>query len=190
MAVVARLDVDKRCAGACTPHPIHQLTQRCAGLGRPGVAVCRTTVRSAVGRLEHHPFAIAASDWSADLKTSPEDTTLSGGVHHALGFRQVRIIDNIEVRMPTAEEAELMSLSPGTAVGQYAPHRHRRKGAPSSRSSPAPTLPDHSQRLKSPDLSAMDWSGAFLFATRGALTVGRLGNVLQDTLWQARQALS
>nr|WP_275402541.1 UTRA domain-containing protein [Streptomyces sp. SID13031] len=51
---------------------------------------------------------------------SPEDTTLPGGIYHALGFRQVRFIDNIEVRMPTAEEAELMSLSPGTAVGQHA----------------------------------------------------------------------
>lgn len=51
---------------------------------------------------------------------SPDDTTLPGGIYYALGFRQVRFIDNIEVRMPTAEEAELMSLSPGTAVGQHA----------------------------------------------------------------------
>jgi GntR family transcriptional regulator len=51
---------------------------------------------------------------------SPQDTTLPGGIYYALGFRQVRFIDNIEVRMPTAEEAELMSLSPGTAVGQHA----------------------------------------------------------------------
>jgi hypothetical protein len=40
---------------------------------------------------------------------SPQDTALLGGIYYALGFRQVRFIDNIEVRMPTAEEAELMS---------------------------------------------------------------------------------
>jgi GntR family transcriptional regulator len=51
---------------------------------------------------------------------SPEDVTLPGGIYHALGFRQVRFIDNIEVRMPTAEEAHLMQLPAGTAVGQHA----------------------------------------------------------------------
>ncbi|MEV8378450.1 UTRA domain-containing protein [Kribbella sp. NPDC056861] len=45
---------------------------------------------------------------------------LPGGIYHALGFRQVRFIDNIEVRIPTAEEAELMYLPPGTAAGQHA----------------------------------------------------------------------
>ncbi|GAA0573391.1 GntR family transcriptional regulator [Kribbella sandramycini] len=51
---------------------------------------------------------------------NPGDTTLPGGIYYALGFRQVRFIDNIEVRMPTTEEAELMALSPTTAVGQHA----------------------------------------------------------------------
>jgi len=51
---------------------------------------------------------------------SAEDVTLPGGIYHALGFRQVRFIDNIEVRMPTTEEAELMHLPAGTPVGQHA----------------------------------------------------------------------
>ncbi|MDT5017029.1 MAG: GntR family transcriptional regulator [Mycobacterium sp.] len=51
---------------------------------------------------------------------SPEDTTLPGGIYHALGFRQVRFVDHIEVRMPTAVESHLLSLSTDTAVGQNA----------------------------------------------------------------------
>ncbi|MFK4091094.1 GntR family transcriptional regulator [Kribbella sp. NPDC020789] len=51
---------------------------------------------------------------------SPDDTTLPGGIYHALGFRQVKFIDRISARMPTDEETELMGLPPGTAVGQHA----------------------------------------------------------------------
>lgn len=49
---------------------------------------------------------------------SPDDVTLPGGIYHALGYRQVRFMDSIEVRMPTAEESRLMDLPPGTPVGQ------------------------------------------------------------------------
>lgn len=48
------------------------------------------------------------------------DVTLPGGIYHALGFRQVQFLDQIDARMPTDEEAELMDLPPGTAVGQHA----------------------------------------------------------------------
>jgi GntR family transcriptional regulator len=51
---------------------------------------------------------------------SADDVTLPGGIYYALGFRQVRFLDSIDVRMPTGEESELMQLGPGTPVGQHA----------------------------------------------------------------------
>lgn len=43
-----------------------------------------------------------------------------GGIYRALGFRQVRYEDEIQVRMPSPEEADLLNLEPGTPVGQHA----------------------------------------------------------------------
>lgn len=43
-----------------------------------------------------------------------------GGIYRALGFRQVRFEDDIQVRMPTPEESVLLRLPPGTPVGQHA----------------------------------------------------------------------
>lgn len=43
-----------------------------------------------------------------------------GGIYRALGFRQVRFEDEIQVRMPTPEETTLLHLPVGTPVGQHA----------------------------------------------------------------------
>lgn len=43
-----------------------------------------------------------------------------GGIYRALGFRQVQYRDEIQVRMPTPEEANLLDVQPGTPVGQHA----------------------------------------------------------------------
>lgn len=43
-----------------------------------------------------------------------------GGIYRALGFRQVQFRDEIQVRMPTPEEARLLDVQPGTPVGQHA----------------------------------------------------------------------
>jgi GntR family transcriptional regulator len=104
------------------------------GLESPGVPTVRRRRLRLVSRPEDaisERVAMIADTWTPpDIAyklidgraplMSPDDITLPGGIYHALGFRQVRFIDHIEVRMPTAEEAELMSLSPGTAVGQHA----------------------------------------------------------------------
>jgi GntR family transcriptional regulator len=42
-----------------------------------------------------------------------------GGIYRALGFRQVKCEDDIQVRMPTPEEAALLHLPTGTPVGQH-----------------------------------------------------------------------
>jgi GntR family transcriptional regulator len=43
-----------------------------------------------------------------------------GGIYRALGFRQVQFQDEITVRMPEPDEAELLDQQPGTPVGQHA----------------------------------------------------------------------
>ncbi|MFV2017577.1 GntR family transcriptional regulator [Micromonospora sp. LOL_023] len=43
-----------------------------------------------------------------------------GGIYRALGFRQVRFQDEIQVRMPSPDEASLLNVQPGTPVGQHA----------------------------------------------------------------------
>lgn len=43
-----------------------------------------------------------------------------GGIYRALGFRQIQFRDEIQVRMPTPEEADLLDVQPGTPVGQHA----------------------------------------------------------------------
>lgn len=44
----------------------------------------------------------------------------SGGIYRALGFRQVKFRDEIQVRMPTPEESDLLHMQPGTPIGQHA----------------------------------------------------------------------
>lgn len=43
-----------------------------------------------------------------------------GGIYRALGYRQTQFHDEIQVRMPTPEEATLLDSQPGTPVGQHA----------------------------------------------------------------------
>lgn len=50
----------------------------------------------------------------------PTNVVYPGGIYHALGFRQVRFLDEIQVRMPTPEETSLLHAQPGTPVGQHA----------------------------------------------------------------------
>jgi GntR family transcriptional regulator len=50
----------------------------------------------------------------------PTNVVYPGGIYRALGFRQVQFRDEIQVRMPTPEEAGLLHVQPGTPVGQHA----------------------------------------------------------------------
>jgi GntR family transcriptional regulator len=49
-----------------------------------------------------------------------ENVVYAGGIYRALGFRQVRFEDEIQVRMPTPEETNVLHLPVGTPVGQHA----------------------------------------------------------------------
>jgi GntR family transcriptional regulator len=49
-----------------------------------------------------------------------QNVVYPGGIYRALGFRQVQYRDEIQVRMPTPEEADLLDVQPGTPVGQHA----------------------------------------------------------------------
>jgi GntR family transcriptional regulator len=50
----------------------------------------------------------------------PTSVVYPGGIYRALGFRQVQFHDEIQVRMPTPDEADLLHVQPGTPVGQHA----------------------------------------------------------------------
>lgn len=50
----------------------------------------------------------------------PTSVVYPGGIYRALGFEQVRYLDEIQVRMPNPEEAALLRTQPGTPVGQHA----------------------------------------------------------------------
>lgn len=50
----------------------------------------------------------------------PTNVVYPGGIYRALGFRQVQFRDEIQVRMPTPEESDLLHVQPGTPVGQHA----------------------------------------------------------------------
>lgn len=49
-----------------------------------------------------------------------ENVVVPGGIYRALGFRQVQFSDEITVRMPEPDEAELLEQQPGSPVGQHA----------------------------------------------------------------------
>lgn len=75
------------------------------------VAIADTWVREEVGRRE--------VDGIAPLLVE-RDVVLSGGIFRALGLAQHEVDDEITVRMPTPEEAELLDLPMGSPVGQVA----------------------------------------------------------------------
>jgi GntR family transcriptional regulator len=91
----------------------------------PGAMVlCRRRVRYA----DDCPVAIADSwfpeetgrrtvDGFAPL-LAERDVVMTGGIVHALGLAQHWLDDEITVRMPTTEEANLLELSEGSPVGQ------------------------------------------------------------------------
>lgn len=49
-----------------------------------------------------------------------ENVVVPGGIYRALGVRQVQFSDEITVRMPEPDEAELLEQQPGSPVGQHA----------------------------------------------------------------------
>lgn len=49
-----------------------------------------------------------------------ENVVYPGGIYRALGFNQVRYEDELQVRMPSPDEADLLRMEPGTPVSQHA----------------------------------------------------------------------
>lgn len=49
-----------------------------------------------------------------------KDVQMPGGIIRSIGIRQVKFIDEIRVRMPSTEEAGLLTLPAGSPVGQHA----------------------------------------------------------------------
>jgi GntR family transcriptional regulator len=67
------------------------------------------------------PVAIARKEIDGTAPLLEErNVVVPGGIYRALGYEQVRYEDEIQVRMPTPEEVDLLDAEPGTPVGQHA----------------------------------------------------------------------
>jgi GntR family transcriptional regulator len=66
------------------------------------------------------PVAIAQMEIDGIAPLMQERSVVyPGGIYRALGFRQVRFDDELQTRMPTPEEADLLNMERGTPVGQH-----------------------------------------------------------------------
>jgi GntR family transcriptional regulator len=80
--------------------------------------------RHRVRLVDEEPYQLATSWFPEDLVRGTalmeaRDIAVSGGLMSAIGHPQVRIHDEIQVRMPTHSEAAELQLPSGTPVGQH-----------------------------------------------------------------------
>jgi DNA-binding GntR family transcriptional regulator len=84
----------------------------------------KVVVRRRVRYVDDHPFQLADSYFSLALADgtpimSPGDVTIPGGLMAAVGRRQVRVRDEISVRLPSPTETDRLELPAGTAVFEH-----------------------------------------------------------------------
>jgi GntR family transcriptional regulator len=93
-------------------------------------------VRKRVRYLDGEPFNTNDSYFPLDIVRDseimrPEDIGRGGNeVLAELGYRQVRALDELYVRMPTPEEVHRLDLGPGTPVGYHITTGHTAEGKP------------------------------------------------------------
>ncbi|MFE3016699.1 GntR family transcriptional regulator [Streptomyces sp. NPDC059256] len=93
-------------------------------------------VRKRVRYLDGEPFNINDSYFPLSIVRDseimrPEDITRGANeVLADLGYRQVRALDEIYIRMPTPDETHRLDLSPGTPVGYHVVTGHTAEGMP------------------------------------------------------------
>ncbi|MEU7512180.1 GntR family transcriptional regulator [Streptomyces sp. NPDC042898] len=85
-----------------------------------GLAVARKRIRY----VDNRPYALADSYFPQDLVTGtllmePRDVSAPGGVLASVGIIQAKYRDEIAVRMPTKQEAELLALPAATPVAEH-----------------------------------------------------------------------
>nr|WSS63099.1 GntR family transcriptional regulator [Streptomyces sp. NBC_01177] len=85
-----------------------------------GLAVARKRVRY----VDNRPYALADSYFPQELVNGtllmePRDVAAPGGVLASVGLIQIKYRDEIAVRMPTRQEAELLALPAATPVAEH-----------------------------------------------------------------------
>ncbi|MET9097401.1 GntR family transcriptional regulator [Streptomyces cyaneofuscatus] len=88
---------------------------------QPGTPVVR---RVRLRTVDGEPYQLATSTFPEDVAAgSPlmeeRDVSLPGGILASIGHPQVRIRDEITIRMPQPEESEALKLPPGTPVAEH-----------------------------------------------------------------------
>jgi GntR family transcriptional regulator len=98
----------------------------------PGtLAVKRHRVRI----VDDEPYQLTTSWFTEDLARGtvlmePRDIAMPGGMLRAIGHPQVRLHDEIQVRMPTPNEASELRLPSGTPIGQHTRVGYGKDGDP------------------------------------------------------------
>lgn len=100
----------------CRPGTLLLRRRRLRYVAKPGVPEQLAMVADTWTPLD---IANMEIDGVAPLRVE-SNVVYPGGIYRALGFRQVQFSDEITVRMPEPDEAELLNQQPGTPVGQHA----------------------------------------------------------------------
>lgn len=94
--------------------------RECLDLPEDGLAVARKRIRY----VDSRPYALADSYFPQELVAGtplmePRDVSAPGGVLASVGLVQAKYRDEITVRMPTRQEAELLALPAATPVAEH-----------------------------------------------------------------------
>ncbi|PJM93582.1 GntR family transcriptional regulator [Streptomyces sp. CB01373] len=89
-------------------------------LPEDGLAVARKRVRY----IDNRPYALADSYFPQALVNGtplmePRDVSAPGGILASVGLVQAKYVDEISVRMPTRQEAELLALPAATPIAEH-----------------------------------------------------------------------
>ncbi len=100
-------------------------------LAEDGLAVARKRIRY----VDNRPYALADSYFPQELVTGtplmePRDVSAPGGVLASVGLIQVKYRDEIAVRMPTRQEAELLALPAATPIAEHTRTGYDTEGRP------------------------------------------------------------
>ncbi|MFE2421682.1 GntR family transcriptional regulator [Streptomyces hokutonensis] len=94
--------------------------RECLELPEDGLAVARKRIRY----VDSRPYALADSYFPQELVAGtplmePRDVSAPGGILASVGLVQAKYRDEIAVRMPTRQEAELLALPAATPVAEH-----------------------------------------------------------------------
>ncbi|MEU4110414.1 GntR family transcriptional regulator [Streptomyces sp. NPDC027717] len=109
--------------------PAH--VRECLGLPEDGLAVARKRVRL----IDSRPYALADSYFPQELVSGtplmePRDVSAPGGILASIGLVQDKYVDEISVRMPTRQEAELLALPAATPIAEHTRTGYDSEGRP------------------------------------------------------------